>query len=278
MRILITLASASLKEKIENREPISNEFVIDVVTICEMANKTTEGGPRQWARRALERLYFTTYHISLHDDNPIKKSFSDAFGIEGNETKLRFLAGLSIANDREQAAGSVRHPRFFKISFENDIYEDLKNKIMFVDPYPLLMVSDGMVHLIYSWLNYTVKRSGDRVVTQELSQIHEQITPSMNLSSFSKKLITSLANFANKNGQGYIDNKKPYRETPIGNGDFIVDPGVVNLFGYIIEIWPSRINKSKYQIRAYRDKKDIYIGDNSIHNLLNFKEGKTLGV
>jgi len=256
IRAVITLACIATAERIQFGQNIINEFFVDIVDLCKIMGLDGSGANRDTVRDSMKRLYSTNFNIVMDSDSEAGARFADQFGITpgADDLNFRFLTELDASIDREYGGGSVRRPRWYRISFHSKTFQDLidPNVIStFIDNKEILKVSSGLIHVFYTWCSIHVKRRGSRVLTVSLPDLQKQLIPATRYDNFRERFLVAL------------------RRQQLNSNENWIERGVniVKLFGYIIKMEPDP--SYDYIFTVHRDKKDPIIGDGSIHNRLS---------
>lgn len=275
IRAIITLACVEIQERKDLNKPITNEFYLDIVDLCDLVGLDGSGANRDTIRESLQRLYSTNFNLKLDSESETGQSFIDAFGLAvgTDDLNFRFLTELDASIDREYGGGAVRRPRWFRIKLHSKTYSDLVNDDVistFIDNKAILKVGSGLIHIFYTWCSIFIKRNGAIARTITLPELHKQISPSSRYDNFKDRLMAGLIKHwlrceedklrkrAKKTGTRVEDMLQPVWDDTITNK--------VMLFGYIVNVEPDVAYDFKFNV--YRDKKDPIIGDKSVHNRL----------
>jgi len=255
IRAIITLACVEIGERLDLGKEIKNEFFIDIVDLCELIGLDGSGSNRDTVRDSMERLYSTNFNLKLDSESETGKTFINQFGLSDgvDDLNYRFLTEFDSSIDRSYGGSAVRRPRWYRIALHSKTYNDLVDpKVIstFIDNKAILKVSSGLIHLFYTWCSIHVKRSGNRVISISLPDLHKQISPSSRYDNFRDRFLGSL--------------KQHMRSHNLGSD--ITPMNRIPLFGYFVKA--EEDDSFDYIFTAYRDKGDSVIGDKSMHNRL----------
>ena len=255
IRAIITLACLEIGERLDLGKEIKNEFFIDIVHLCELIGLDGSGSNRDTVRDSMERLYSTNFNLKLDSQSETGKAFINQFGLSDgiDDLNYRFLTEFDSSIDRAYGGSTVRRPRWYRISLHSKTFNDLVDPTVistFIDNKAILKVSSGLIHLFYTWCSIHVKRSGKRVISISLPDLHKQLSPSTRYDNFRDRFLTALKQHLKSHNQGAE----------------ILSTVRIPLFGYYIKAEAD--DSFDYIFTAYRDKNDSVIGDKSMHNRL----------
>lgn len=253
IRTIMTLVHLAIQERREIGAEIKNEFFVDIVDLCNLMELDGSGANRDTVRKSMERLYSTNFHIKLDSTSAAGQQFVDFFGfsVGADDFNFRFLTEMDSSLDRKYGGGAVRRPRWYRISLHSKTFQDLVDTetiSTFIDNKELLGLSSGMLHLLYSWCTWNVKRAGNRKAVATMRRLQRQLIPASRYDTFLARLLNQLKRYTLSKGKLWDDH----------------EPNSINLFGYKVKIIPDEAND--FIVEAWRDKKDPVIGDNSLHN------------
>jgi len=249
IRAIMSMVCIKINKLAIEKVQIQNNFAIDIVKLLKLMGYDDGGGNRDTIRDSLHRLYSTNFNIKLNPDGEETKKFVKQFGIiPADDLNFRFLTELDSSIDKNE---NTRRPRRFRIALHSKTFQDLMDpKVIstFIDNKNILKVSNGLIHLLYSWCSINVKRSGQRVIETPLPRLQQQLVPAARYDNFKNRFIMALKGYLARDGQVFMP----------------TELNEINLFGYYIQIRPDATYD--FTVKAWRDKSDAIVGDNSTHN------------
>ncbi|KZX58028.1 hypothetical protein A3709_20670 [Halioglobus sp. HI00S01] len=270
LRGLITYVCHSIDERREAGQEIKNEFWLDIRRLLKIMNLDTGGGNRARVRGALERLYNTNYEFKLSElSRRDLENFLGFFGLidelenrAPDTINLKFLVELDSQTDYDFVDGRrIRYPRYYRFvlrtsTFNNLIRKD-KDVKYFIDNPEVLQLSEGLLHVLYSWCCYSVSRKKTGApahkVRPELSMkdLGMRIAPRLSPEVFTRRLTKILKK-----------RSETVSQVPWIDGEI----NEVPLCGYVVVVTPAAGRGKSPIIGAYWDAEDPVIGSSSAHN------------
>jgi len=166
-----------------------NEFMLDLVDLCNLAKLSPTGANRETIRKSLNRMYHTNYNLNIVAETEQEEFMRNVVGIPDNEKNYRFLNELDTSYDRNMR-GTRGAPRWFRISVMKSAFDSFCLQATSPEVHlwhkELLRYSNGLIHIMYQHFNVRILRSKDtdtELVYTE-NELHMELAPSSNILTF----------------------------------------------------------------------------------------------
>ncbi len=184
-----TICVQTIRTQIELGIKPENEFMIDIVDLCNLSQLEPTGANRETIRKSLNRMYHTNYNLNFVADLEQQDYLKSIVGIPDNEKNYRFLNELDTSYDRNMR-GPRGAPRWFRISVMKSAFDSFcqqtTHSVVYLWHKELLRFSNGLIHIMYQHFNVRILRSTDKdielVYTED--ELHSQLAPSSNINTF----------------------------------------------------------------------------------------------
>ncbi|CUB07045.1 hypothetical protein [Marinomonas fungiae] len=278
LTIVTNLVFETIKQQVELEITPTNEFFIDIVDICKIAkghqyddpnikpSKYTSGSIRAQFIRSLMRLNQTNNQVIIgNSENATLARQLLGLTENNNYYNKRFITELEAQLDQIEP-NKKAEPRWFKVSIDSDTYKGMlnafqdKNSLLVIAHSELLGYTNGIIHLLYQFLNVVVGRANkpenEGFKTFSTEDLHHFLAPNSSEATFRKIFLQGMKNLFSKS-------------TTTGQWN---DNGVnqVTALGYhmIFHTADAEIVSSIFS----RDRTDHITGDRSKHNRLLKKQ------
>jgi len=257
------LTPAQLKE-------IDGYYAFDLNDLLRQLGYEQRGSNRQLVREMLERLRDTTYEIDASNS----EYFRNRYSLAADEVQYRYLTEFYAKKEVEQVdeKGEVyqHNNRYYIIRFHTIVLHNLLTLGESFNSHPALtQEKSGLAQRLSNWSKafIGVRRKTNKQDLEErreytLREFHERVMPSAHYFNFERDLVNLLRREATA----------PWSDTA---------PNVSQIYGYFYQFEINEeksrelirkrrlrmeIRKPQPVITVWRNREDLYVGDNSMHS------------
>lgn len=253
----------------EQKSRIPVDLVFDIYDLCEKLGWERGKNTADQARKILDRLASTEFHINASE----APKFREKFTAGATSQRVRYLSEFRTYDEWEENEDTNivdLAPRLYLVRLHSSIASNIVNNELRHIAHPgLIQDNSGIAHRFNNWCKVIIgvtAGKNDKVKEFLLDELWEQVMPSSRLSNFSESFKSLLRREA-------LDGPESWR------------PGencISLIYGYYVEIIhdehevkevmrvkerSTRSGGKMYPLlRIWRDKADEYVGDNSDHN------------
>lgn len=257
------LTPAQIKE-------VDGRYAFDLNDLLRQLGYEQRASNRQLVREMLNRLRDTTYEIDASNS----EYFRNRYSLSADEVQYRYLIEFYSKKEMEQVddEGQVfqHNNRYYVIEFHSVVLHNLLTLGESFNSHPgLTQEKSGLAQRLSNWSKAYVgvrrktgKQDLDERYVYTLREFHERVMPSAHYFNFERDLVNLLR-----------------RETTTAWSES--GPNVSRIYGYFYQFEINEeksrelirkrrlrmdIRKPQPVITIWRDREDMYVGDNSMHS------------
>lgn len=255
----------------EVKANIGGDFLFDVYDLCEAMGMRRTDVSARYVTQMLERLMSTEFKIESDEAPEFRRKFTRG----AHEMRVRYLTEVRAYREYQASVGEFElvdyNNRAYLVRFHSSILEGLlNNETRHVSNPGLLSERSGIAHRLASWCQIMVGVTAgvrDKPRSFLLDELWERMMASSQLNNFCVHFTRLLKRNCINGSDTWNENVK----------------SLSLIYGYYVEYDPD-IEKSKELMRirgrrrrkggkiyptvtVWRDSEDLYVGDNSAHNV-----------